>query len=75
MRKVSGPLTTEKVLIQRKFLIKIEQNLYSNTKNFEISRQQSKNELKRYLQISSLYTRRLSSVYCKQISYNQSMEE
>ena len=28
------------VLVQRKFLIKIEQNLYSNTENFEISRQQ-----------------------------------
>ena len=38
-RKVSGPLATEKVLLQRKFLIKIEQNLYSNTKNFEICRQ------------------------------------
>ena len=38
--KVGGPLTTEKVLEQRKFLIKREQNLYSHTKNFEISRQQ-----------------------------------
>ena len=38
--RVSGPLTAEKVLVQRKFLIKREQNLYSNTKNFEISRQQ-----------------------------------
>ena len=38
--KVSGPLTAEKVLVQRKFLIKREQNLYSNTNNFEISRQQ-----------------------------------
>ena len=38
--KVSCPLTAEKVLVQRKFLIKREQNLYSNTKNFEISRQQ-----------------------------------
>ena len=38
--KVIGPLTAEKVLVQRKFLIKREQNLYSNTKNFEISRQQ-----------------------------------
>ena len=38
--KVSGPLTAEKVLVQRKILIKREQNLCSNTKNFEISRQQ-----------------------------------
>ena len=37
--KVSGPLT-DKVLVQKKFLIKREQNLYSNTENFEISRQQ-----------------------------------
>ena len=36
--KVSGPLTADKVLVQRKFLIKREQNLYSNTENFEISR-------------------------------------
>ena len=28
------------VLVQRKFLIKIEQNLHSNMENFEISRQQ-----------------------------------
>ena len=33
-------MTTEKVLVQRKFLTKREQNMYSNTKNFEISRQQ-----------------------------------
>ena len=38
--KVSGPLTAEKVLLQGKFLIKRTQNLYSNTENFEISRQQ-----------------------------------
>ena len=38
--KVSGPLTAEKVLVQRKFLIKREQNLYSKTKNFEVVRQQ-----------------------------------
>ena len=38
--KVRGPLTTEKVLVQGKFLIKREQNLYSKTKNFGISRQQ-----------------------------------
>ena len=38
--KVSGPLTPGKFLVQRKFLIKREQNLYSNTENFEISRQQ-----------------------------------
>ena len=37
--KVSGPLT-DKVLVQKKFLIKREQNLYSNTENFKISRQQ-----------------------------------
>ena len=37
--KVSGPLTADKVLVQRKFLIKREQNLYGNTENFEISRQ------------------------------------
>ena len=37
--KVSGPLTADKVLVQRKFLIKREQNLYSNTENIEISRQ------------------------------------
>ena len=38
--KVSGPLTADNVLVQRKFLIKREQNLYSNTENFEISRPQ-----------------------------------
>ena len=38
--KVSGPITADKVLVQRKFLTKREQNLYSNTENFEISRQQ-----------------------------------
>ena len=38
--KVSGPLTADTVLLQRKFLIKRTQNLYSNTENFEISRQQ-----------------------------------
>ena len=38
--KVSGPLTADKILVQRKFLIKREQSLYSNTENFEISRQQ-----------------------------------
>ena len=38
--KVSGPLTADKVLVQKKFLIKREQNLYSNTENFKISRQQ-----------------------------------
>ena len=38
--KVSDPLTTEKVLVQKNFLIKREQNLYSKTKTFEISRQQ-----------------------------------
>ena len=38
--KVSGPLTADKVLVQRKFLIKRDQNLYSNTENFEIRRQQ-----------------------------------
>ena len=38
--KVSGLLTADKVVVQRKFLIKREQNLYSNTKNFEISKQQ-----------------------------------
>ena len=38
--QVTGPLTTDKVLVQRKFLIKRKQNLFSNTKNFEISRQQ-----------------------------------
>ena len=38
--KVSGLLTADKVLVQRNFLIKREQNLYSNTENFEISRQQ-----------------------------------
>ena len=38
--KVSGPLTPEKALAQRKFLIKRDQNLYSDTKNYEISRQQ-----------------------------------
>ena len=37
---VSGPLTTEKVLLQKKFSTKREQNLYSNTKNFGIIRQQ-----------------------------------
>ena len=37
--KVSGPLTADKVLVQRKFLIKREQNLYGNTENFQISRQ------------------------------------
>ena len=37
--KVSGPLTADKVLVQRKFLIKREQKLYGNTENFEISRQ------------------------------------
>ena len=31
--KVSGPLTTEKVLVQRKFLIKREQKLYSIIQN------------------------------------------
>ena len=30
----------EKVLVERKFLIKREQNLYSNTKNFEGNKQQ-----------------------------------
>ena len=38
--KVSDPQTGEKVLVQRKFLIKREQNLYRENKNFEISRQQ-----------------------------------
>ena len=38
--KVSSPLIADKILVQRKFLIKREQNLYSNTENFEISRQQ-----------------------------------
>ena len=38
--KVSSPLTAEKVLVQMKFLIKGEQNLYSKTKDFEINRQQ-----------------------------------
>ena len=38
--KVSGPLTADRILVQRKFLIKREQNLYSNTENFEIRRQQ-----------------------------------
>ena len=37
--KVSGPRTADKVLVQRKFLIKRQQNLHSNTENFEISRQ------------------------------------
>ena len=36
--KVSRPLTADKFLAQRKFLIKREQNLYSNTENFEINR-------------------------------------
>ena len=40
MSKVSGPLTAEQVLAKRKFLIKREQNLYNETKKFEISRQQ-----------------------------------
>ena len=39
-RKISGPLRADKVLVQRKFLIKREQNLYSNIKCFKISRQQ-----------------------------------
>ena len=38
--QVTGPLTTDKVLVQRKFLTKRKQNLFSNAKNFEISRQQ-----------------------------------
>ena len=38
--KVSGPLAADKVLVQRKFFIKREQNLYSNTEKFEINRQQ-----------------------------------
>ena len=38
--KVSGLPTDDKVLVQRKFFIKREQNLYSNKENFEISRQQ-----------------------------------
>ena len=37
---VSGSLATENVLVQRKFFIKREQDLYSNTKDFEISGQQ-----------------------------------
>ena len=37
---VSGPLTTEKVLLQKKFSTKREQNLYSNIKNFGIIGQQ-----------------------------------
>ena len=36
--KVIGSPTTDEVLVQRKFLIKREQNLYSNTENSEISR-------------------------------------
>ena len=38
--KVSGPLTADTFLVQRKFLVKREQNLYINAENFEISRQQ-----------------------------------
>ena len=40
MSKISGPQIPDKVLVQRKFLIKREQNVYSNTEKFEISRQQ-----------------------------------
>ena len=41
MGQLSGPLTSGKDLVQRKVLIKREQNLCSSSKNFEISRQQS----------------------------------
>ena len=75
--KVIGPPTADKVLVQTKFLIKREQNLYSNTENFEISRQQLnlKNESRRYLRMSRSYTRRLSSVYSKKLALAEKLVE
>ena len=75
--KVIGPPTADKVLVQTKFLIKREQNLYSNTENFEISRQQLnlKNESRRYLRMSRSYTRRLSSVYYKKLALAEKLVE
>ena len=75
--KFIGPPTADKVLVQTKFLIKREQNLYSNTENFEISRQQLnlKNESRRYLRMSRSYTRRLSSVYSKKLALAEKLVE
>ena len=76
-RKVIGPPTADKDLVQTKFLIKREQNLYSNTENFEISRQQLNlnNESRRYLRMSRSYTRRLSSVYSKKLALAEKLVE
>ena len=38
--KISGPLTTEEVLVQKKLLIKREQNKYSETESFRNCKQQ-----------------------------------
>ena len=75
--KVIGPPTADKDLVQTKFLIKREQNLYSNTENFEISRQQLnlKNESRRYLRMSRSYTRRLSSFYSKKLALAEKLVE